>query len=114
MAVYAAMLLAWSVADIVRYTYFVVLLGGKSAGVAVPTGLVWLRYVQYLVSAFLSERKPSDLDLVLRNLSQILVVLCALSGWYRSRVVVDAVGRQSFVFDGGGCLLLLPAALRPR
>lgn len=46
--VYAAMLLAWSVADIVRYAYFVVLLAGKMAGFDVPAGLVWLRCVYIL------------------------------------------------------------------
>lgn len=39
-AVYAAMLLAWSLADFVRHAYFVLLL----AGPAVPRWLTWLRY----------------------------------------------------------------------
>ena len=41
--IYAAMLLAWSAADIVRYAYFVVLLAGKIRGFAVPGWLMWLR-----------------------------------------------------------------------
>ncbi|KAL4772123.1 tyrosine phosphatase-like protein [Aspergillus nidulans var. acristatus] len=42
---YAAMLFAWSVADAVRYSYFVVLL----AGLHVPSVLRWLRYSLFIV-----------------------------------------------------------------
>ena len=56
--VYAAMLLAWSVADIVRYAYFVVMLGGKMAGFAVPSWLVWLRYVPPVFSGTFSGVFP--------------------------------------------------------
>lgn len=71
--VYRAMLLAWSVADIVRYAYFVVLLGGKMAGFAVPGGLVWLRWVTPAGNCW---RK------VLNANGQVLAVLRALSGGY--------------------------------
>lgn len=39
-SVYAAMVFAWSLADVVRYAYFVVLL----AGLGMPGWLKWLRY----------------------------------------------------------------------
>ncbi|KAL4979329.1 PTPLA-domain-containing protein [Aspergillus desertorum] len=42
---YPAMLFAWSVADAVRYSYFVVLL----AGLHVPSVLRWLRYSLFIV-----------------------------------------------------------------
>ncbi|KAL5002269.1 tyrosine phosphatase-like protein [Aspergillus recurvatus] len=42
---YPAMLFAWSVADAVRYSYFVVLL----AGFHVPSVLRWLRYSLFIV-----------------------------------------------------------------
>ncbi|OJJ99231.1 hypothetical protein ASPACDRAFT_43896 [Aspergillus aculeatus ATCC 16872] len=45
-AVYPAMLLAWSLADAIRYTYFAVLsVAGSSA---VPAWLRWLRYSLFL------------------------------------------------------------------
>ncbi|KAL4741604.1 tyrosine phosphatase-like protein [Aspergillus similis] len=42
---YTAMLFAWSVADAVRYSYFVVLL----AGLHVPSVLRWLRYSLFII-----------------------------------------------------------------
>ncbi|KAL4892120.1 tyrosine phosphatase-like protein [Aspergillus ambiguus] len=42
---YAAMLFAWSIADVVRYSYFVVLLAGSP----VPSFLRWLRYSLFAV-----------------------------------------------------------------
>ncbi|KAG2412367.1 hypothetical protein HFD88_009924 [Aspergillus terreus] len=42
---YPAMLFAWSVADVVRYSYFVVLLAGGS----MPALLKWLRYSLFAV-----------------------------------------------------------------
>ncbi|KAI9373708.1 tyrosine phosphatase-like protein [Aspergillus egyptiacus] len=42
---YGTMLFAWSTADVVRYLYFVVLLGGGS----VPGVLKWLRYSLFIV-----------------------------------------------------------------
>jgi very-long-chain (3R)-3-hydroxyacyl-CoA dehydratase len=38
---YSAMLLAWSLTEMVRYGYFIFVLGGKG----VPEILTWLRYV---------------------------------------------------------------------
>lgn len=46
MSVYAAMLFAWSLADVVRYSYFVILLTGS---VTVPGWLKWLRYSLFFV-----------------------------------------------------------------
>ncbi|KAH7026295.1 tyrosine phosphatase-like protein [Microdochium trichocladiopsis] len=50
---YAALLLAWSAAEVVRYSYFVVALlgkvqGGEAAGHAVPPWLVWIRYTMFI------------------------------------------------------------------
>ncbi|KAE8162691.1 tyrosine phosphatase-like protein [Aspergillus tamarii] len=42
---YPAMLLAWSAADTIRYSYFVVML----AGIPVPAALKWLRYSLFFV-----------------------------------------------------------------
>ncbi|KAL4913740.1 tyrosine phosphatase-like protein [Aspergillus aurantiobrunneus] len=42
---YVAMLLAWSTADAVRYSYFAILLGGFP----VPGGLKWLRYSLFII-----------------------------------------------------------------
>ena len=39
------MLFAWSLADVVRYSYFVILLAGSS----VPSWLKWLRYSLFFV-----------------------------------------------------------------
>lgn len=44
-SVYAAMLSAWALADVVRYSYFVVML----AGGLVPAWLKWLRYSLFYV-----------------------------------------------------------------
>ncbi|KAF9889162.1 hypothetical protein FE257_007651 [Aspergillus nanangensis] len=43
---YPAMVFAWSIADVVRFSYFVVLLRGKGE---VPEILRWLRYSLFLV-----------------------------------------------------------------
>lgn len=57
LVVYAAMLWAWSAADIVRYAYFVVLLAGKVRGLAGPWWLMWLRYSSLLSSLMHSVDK---------------------------------------------------------
>ncbi|BCR85474.1 putative membrane protein [Aspergillus chevalieri] len=44
--IYAAMLFAWSLADVVRYSYFVILL---AESVTVPGWLKWLRYSLFFV-----------------------------------------------------------------
>ncbi|KXJ91171.1 tyrosine phosphatase [Microdochium bolleyi] len=48
---YATLLLAWSAAEVIRYSYFVVALAGKirgGGGTDVPRWLVWIRYSMFI------------------------------------------------------------------
>jgi very-long-chain (3R)-3-hydroxyacyl-CoA dehydratase len=58
---YSAMLLAWSVTEVIRYSYFVFVLGGKG----VPKILTWLRYAFSLLD-------PLDSSLFKDHMSKVL------------------------------------------
>lgn len=55
-SVYAAMVFAWSLADVVRYAYFVVLL----AGLGMPGWLKWLRYSHFPLINIYTDQKETD------------------------------------------------------
>ena len=55
-SVYAAMVFAWSLADVVRYAYFVVLL----AGLGMPGWLKWLRYSHFPSINIYTDQQETD------------------------------------------------------